>query len=59
MTEREAKASPFWPCFVEFAKAYGIELEYHEDWYAWWDCFYAGVKARSELSRDFIEEFKQ
>jgi hypothetical protein len=58
MSKMEAEASPFWPCFVEFAKENGIHLE-NWNWVLWWDCFYDGVKARSELSRDFIEEFKQ
>ena len=35
-----------WAAFEEFADCNGIELEYREDWQAWWDCFLAGVNAQ-------------
>lgn len=37
-----------WSAFVTFSKANGIPLEYRDDWFAWWECFLAGVNANSK-----------
>jgi len=34
-----------WPEFERFARVNGIDLEYREDWQAWWECFIAGAVA--------------
>ena len=48
MTATESKDHPLWNKFLPFARANGIDLQYYEDWYAWWECFLAGAEAQKE-----------
>lgn len=42
------KESSYWPEFVEWANGNGVGLEHEEDWFSWWECFYAGITAVSD-----------
>lgn len=34
-----------WPSFLEWCEENGVDMEYEDDWKAWWDCYLAGSKA--------------
>lgn len=54
LTEHMQQSHPLWQPFVEWCSKNHVDMEYAEDWAAWWDCYFAGAMAATEALKEHI-----